>query len=137
MLSEAGGEAVNLECAPDEIFWTLPEQGLLVHANHWINPCAQFKLQDLGLAMSPDSLYRQRRARATLEAEDGRIGFDLLKAVLADEYGKPDSILRHPKAVSYNSISATVATTLMDPGAQTMWVARKPYEGREFFEYRL
>jgi isopenicillin-N N-acyltransferase-like protein len=45
--------------------------------------------------------------------------------------------LRSPKPASYDSISATVATTLMDPGAGTMWIARKPYEAREFFEYRL
>lgn len=137
MLSQAGGEAVNLECAPDEIFWTLPENGILVHANHWICPIARTKLRDLGLAASPDSLYRQRRAMAALQKLAGKIDLESLKTVLADEYGKPDSILRTPKAASFDSISATVATTLMDPGAGVMWVARKPYATREFVEYRL
>jgi isopenicillin-N N-acyltransferase-like protein len=30
-----------------------------------------------------------------------------------------------------------VATTLMDPANAVMWVARKPYETREFQEYTL
>ncbi len=40
MLAQAQGEAVDLECAPDEIFWITPQDGLLVHANHWISPRA-------------------------------------------------------------------------------------------------
>lgn len=137
MLSHAGGEAVNLECAPDEIFWTQPDNGILVHANHWICPVARTKLRDLGLRNGPDSLYRQRRTMAALQAQAGRIDLDVLKTVLADEYGKPDSVLRTPKPASFDSISATVATTLMDPGEQVMWIARKPYATREFVEYRL
>lgn len=137
MISDAGGEAVNLECAPDEIFWTLPENGILVHANHWICPIARTKLRDLGVRNGPDSLYRQRRTMAALQAAAGRIDIDVLKAVLVDEYGKPDSVLRTPKPASFDSISATVATTLMDTAEQTMWIARKPYEKREFIEYRL
>ena len=137
MLSHAGGEAVNLECAPDEIFWTLPENGILAHANHWICPIARGKLRDLGLGSSPDSLYRQRRVADALRKQAGSIDFDVLKTILADEYGKPDSVLRTPKAASFDSISATVATTLMDPGDGVMWIARQPYATREFVEYRL
>lgn len=137
MLSHAGGEAVNLECAPDEIFWTLPENGVLVHANHWICPIARSKLRDLGVAAGPDTLYRQRRVMQALQQQVGKIDFDLLKTILADEYGKPDSVLRTPKPASFDSISATVATTLMDPGDGVMWIARKPYASQEFVEYRL
>lgn len=137
MLSHAGGEAVNLECAPDEIFWMLPEDGVLVHANHWISAPARIKLRDEGLRSGPDSLYRQRRVEQSLKSGPRELDMTYLKGVLADEYGTPDSVLRSPKPASYNSISATVATTLMDPGAHAMWIARKPYEGRNFVEYRL
>lgn len=137
MLSHSGGEAVNLECAPDEIFWSVPEDGVLVHANHWITPSARAKLRDIGLRSGPNSLYRQRRVEHALRTHPAAIDMDFVKHVLADEYGKPDSVLRSPKPVSFDSISATVATTLMDPGAGRMWIARKPYEGRAFVEYRL
>jgi isopenicillin-N N-acyltransferase-like protein len=140
LLGQAGGEAVDLECAPDEIFWLQPENNILVHANHWLCPVARAKLKDYGLKSSPDSLYRQRRVTGALAAameNGGKIDWQTVKKILADDYGKPDSVLRWPKPASHDSISATVATTLMDPEGRTMWIARKPYETREFVEYRL
>ncbi|MGH8808293.1 MAG: C45 family autoproteolytic acyltransferase/hydrolase, partial [Noviherbaspirillum sp.] len=137
MLAQAEGEAVDLECAPDEIFWITPEDDILVHANHWMCPIARTKLKDLGLAANTDSIYRQRRVTEALRRAPGKIDWDIIKAALADEFGKPDGVLRSPKPASFDSISATVATTLMDPAAKTMWIARKPYESICFAEYRL
>ncbi|RJG20903.1 peptidase C45 [Massilia cavernae] len=137
MLAHAEGEAVNFECAPDEVFWITPEDNILVHANHWISQPARAKLVDLGLATTPDSIYRQRRVTETLLAANGKIGWEVVKNALADEFGKPEAVLSWPSQAPHNSVSCTVATTLMDPGAKTMWVARKPYESRNFIEYRL
>ncbi|MCX7173976.1 MAG: C45 family autoproteolytic acyltransferase/hydrolase [Proteobacteria bacterium] len=137
MLAHADGEAVNLECAPDEIFWIVPQDGLLVHANHWMCPVARTKLKDLELPDSPDSIYRQRRVAETLRKAQGKIDWNIVKAALADDFGNPDSVLRFPKPASFDCISATVATTLMDSAAKTMWVARKPYASIVFGEYRL
>jgi isopenicillin-N N-acyltransferase-like protein len=137
MLAHADGEAVDLECAPDEIFWLTPEDGILVHANHWVSQPARAKLVDLGLVTTPDSIYRQRRVTASLQAAKGAISWDVVKAALADEFGKPEGVLAWPAPASHNSVYCTVATTLMDPAAQTMWVARKPYTSRHFVEYRL
>jgi isopenicillin-N N-acyltransferase-like protein len=137
MLAHAGGEAVDLECAPDEIFWLTPEDDILVHANHWMSEAARAKLVDLGLKTTPDSIYRQRRVTASLAAGKGDIDWERVKAALADEFGKPEAVLAWPSPASFNSVYCTVATTLMDPGAGTMWVARKPYESRNFVEYRL
>lgn len=137
MLAQAQGEAVDLECAPDEIFWITPEDGLLVHANHWISPPARAKLFDKGLAANPDSIYRQRRVEAMLARAGGSVDWDTVKRILADDFAAPDGVLRSPKPASFDSISATVATTLMEPESGVMWIARKPYEGRNFAEYRL
>lgn len=137
MLAQAQGEAVNLECAPDEIFWLVPQDDVLVHANHWISPPARAKLVDTGLAANPDSLYRQRRVEAALGAAGPAIGWDAVRNVLADGFAAPDGVLRSPKPASYDSISATVATTLMEPSSGVMWIARQPYVSREFAEYRL
>ncbi|HEM7852751.1 TPA: C45 family autoproteolytic acyltransferase/hydrolase [Burkholderia multivorans] len=141
MLAQAQGEAVNLECAPDEIFWITPENGFVVHANHWICPVARTKLLDLGLRANPDSIYRQRRVTDRLTRArtngNGLINWSVIRAALADDFAKPDGVLRHPKPASFASISATVATTLMEPAAGKMWIARKPYEGIEFEEYSL
>lgn len=140
LVGHMGGEAFDLECAPDEIFWLQPENNVLVHANHWLCPIARTKLVDLGLRTGPDSLYRQRRVTAALETaqeDGGKIDWPTVKTILADTYGAPDSVLRLPQPAVFGSVSATVATTLMDPEGRTMWVARKPYESREFVEYRL
>ncbi len=137
MLAQAQGEAVDLECSPDEIFWITPEDGLLVHANHWISPPARAKLFDKGLAANPDSIYRQRRVQDMLVRAAGGIDWDVVKRILADDFAAPDGVLRSPKPASFDSISATVATTLMEPASGVMWIARKPYEGRNFAEYRL
>ncbi|WP_395406916.1 C45 family autoproteolytic acyltransferase/hydrolase [Pseudoduganella sp. UC29_106] len=137
MLAHADGEAVNLECAPDEIFWITPEDNILVHANHWISYPARAKLVDLGLLNTPDSIYRQRRVASMLQEAQGKITWETVKEALADEFGKPEGVLTHPAKASFNSVYCTVATTLMDPAAGKMWVARKPYEGRNFVEYTL
>jgi isopenicillin-N N-acyltransferase-like protein len=139
MLAHEGGEAIDLECAPDEAFWITPEDDLLVHANHWISTPARCKLVDLGLANTPDSIYRQRRVTALLQQArtKGKIDWNTVKATLADEFGKPEAILTSPAPASFDSVYCTVATTLMDPAERTMWVARKPYAGRNFVEYRL
>lgn len=137
MLGHADGEAVDLECAPDEVFWMTPDDGVLVHANHWISPIARVKLRDVGIRNNSDSIYRQRRVAAALQAKRGNIGIDDIKAALFDEFGKPDSVLRSPKPVSFESISATVATTIMDTTARKMWIARQPYVSRNFVEYTL
>nr|WP_254215484.1 C45 family peptidase [Burkholderia multivorans] len=141
MLAQAQGEAVNLECAPDEIFWITPENGFVVHANHWMCPVARTKLRDLGLRANPDSIYRQRRVVDALASArsrgEGLIDWATIRAALADDFAKPDGVLRFPKPASFASISATVATTLMEPALGKMWIARKPYEAIEFAEYSL
>jgi isopenicillin-N N-acyltransferase like protein len=137
MVAQAEGEAFSLECAPNEIFVLEPTADILVHANHWVTDAARVKLEDRGLLTSPDSLYRHRRTAAALAKAAGRIDWDVVKTILSDEFGKPDSVLRSPRAVAFDSISCTVATTLMDPTDGAMWIARKPFESREFVEYRL
>ncbi|NYT80809.1 peptidase C45 [Alcaligenaceae bacterium] len=138
MLAQAEGEAVNLECAPDEIFWLTPVDGILVHANHWLCPAARAKLQDTGLAMTPDSIYRQRRVSAAMHGRSGGIDWDTIKEALADDFAKPDGVLRYPKPSSFDSISATVATTCMEPASGFMHIARMPYAPpRHFAKYQL
>lgn len=136
--SASDGCCISLEAAPDEVYWTLPQDDILVHANHWMSPVALAKLRDPGLAARPDSLYRQHRVEGALHAVAGRgIAWDDIRAALADDFGYPDGVLRSPKPGDFSSISATVATTLMDAAHGVMWVARKPYESREFQEYSL
>ncbi|MGB7196250.1 MAG: C45 family peptidase [Collimonas pratensis] len=146
MLAQAGvdrggrplGDAVNLECAPDEIFWQTPRHGLLVHANHWLCTVARGKLRELGLAANPDSLYRQQRVETVLQQAlrrgSQKIDWACIKHVLAGDFLYAGGVLRKPDAEGRH---ATVATTLMDAGAGAMWIARNPCRSQAFTEYRL
>jgi isopenicillin-N N-acyltransferase-like protein len=137
MMGHAQGEAIDLECAPDEIFWLQPEGGLLVHTNHFVSPTARAKLRDIGVATNADSLYRERRVREILTPKIGGIDIDDLKNALADEFGKPHSVLFFPSPAGHGSYCTTVATTIIDAAQQRMWICRAPCENREFVEYTL
>jgi isopenicillin-N N-acyltransferase-like protein len=137
MLAAAEGEAIDLEMAPDEIFPIAPREGILAHANHWVSPAAQAKLRDTGIAISVCTLYRQRRTDEALRAKRRPLTVDDVKEALADEYGKPDSVLRPPKPGIVGSVTCTVCTTIMLPAKGEMWIARKPWVGRNFKKYSL
>ncbi len=137
MLAAAEGEAVNLEMAPDEAFWITPQDGLLVHANHWISAAARARVRDTGLPATVCSLYRQRRTEAAMRRCKGKVTIAAIKQALADEYGKPDSVLRPPKPAVFGATTATVCTTVMLPARGEMSVARKPWIARKFHRYSL
>jgi isopenicillin-N N-acyltransferase-like protein len=136
MLSHAGGFAASLECAPDESFALLPEDGVLVHANHWLSAAALAQLRDTGLDATPDSLYRQERVRAHFRARSPLDLADLRDAFL-DGFGSPWSVCRPPRRGLSGNLTATVAMILLDPGRGEMWAVPLPAVNRRFTRYRL
>jgi isopenicillin-N N-acyltransferase-like protein len=138
MLSTAEGFGIDLECAPDEAFALYPEDGLLVHANHWIGVVPLTKLKETGIESVPDSYYRDYRVRQSLKAKRGLISLDHVKAALFDDFAKPYAVCRPPNQDGpSHSISATVAMILMRPALGRMEIAPMPALNREFTEYSL
>lgn len=137
MLSQSGGEAVDLEATPDEVFWMTPENGLLAHANHFVTAAARAKVRDTGLVRNGDSIYRDRRVRAYLERARGQITTDTFKEAFQDRYGSPRAVCRTATRGPGGRVSSTVATLIMDTTAGMLWVAPRPYGPYEFTEYRL
>ncbi len=137
MISEAGGEAISLEATPGEVFWVAPEEGLLVHANHFISPYARAKLRDVSLLENPDSLYRDRRVRSLLGSRSGSITPETMIESFQDNYGAPEAVCRSPTFGPGGDTSSTVATIIMDAGSGRMWAAPRPYGKHVFTEYRL
>lgn len=137
IVSQAEGVAIDFECAPDESFQVHPDQGLLVHANHWVSPVALSKLRDTGIAATPDSLYRDLRVRDLLAPQRGRITVDAVKAALFDDFQTPWSVCRPPRRGLTNNLSATVAQIVMVPAAGVMEVAMLPALDRSFTTYTL
>lgn len=137
MISHWGGIAISFECAPDESFQVLPRDGLLVHANHWLSPVALGKLTDTGIAVTPDSLYRDLRVQDLLAGRQGRITVDDVKAALFDEFQWPWSVCRPPRPSLSTNLSASVAQVVMVPAAGVMEVAMLPALNRDFTRYTL
>lgn len=137
MISAADGGAIDLEATPGETFWIQPQDGLLVHANHFIAPAAMSKLRDISLLENPDSLYRDRRVRAFLAARHGDITPELMMEAFQDRYGAPEAVCRSPVFGPGGDTSSTVATIIMDAAQGRMWAAPRPYGKHVFTEYRL
>ncbi|WP_027548938.1 C45 family peptidase [Bradyrhizobium sp. WSM2254] len=137
IVSHREGVAIDFECAPDETFQVHPQNGLLVHANHFVSPVALGKLKDAGIQDTPDSLYRDIRVRDLLQPHIGSITFDTVKSALFDEFAYPWSVCRPPRRNLSNNLSATVAMILMEPASGLMQVAPLPALNREFTSYRL
>ena len=137
IISQAGGIAINFECAPDETFQILPENGLIVHANHWLSAVALGKLTDTGIETTPDSLYRDLRVRELITPHAGRIALDTVKTALFDDYQSPWSVCRPPRLNLSSNLSATVAMVAMVPEDGIMDVAILPALNRKFTRHRL
>ena len=141
MLSHAGGlgqsEAINFEATPRDLFWSFPTRGLIAHANHFKHPVALTRITDIGLSRHPESLYRDKRVFAHLDADGDAITTASFERAFADDYGTPNAVCRSPCKRSDGSISATVASLIMDAGAGRLWLAPAPYNGARYSEYRL
>ena len=137
MLSAAEGFAIDFECAPDESFPLLPEDGLIVHANHWRSPVALSKLKDTGVLSTPESFYRDWRVERRLRAKAGDLTVDDFRAAFFDDFLTPYSVCRPPRPTRRGSVSATVAMILMRPAAGVMEVIPMPAENRQSKTYML
>lgn len=137
MVSQADGFGLNIECAPDESFLVQPQDGILVHANHWQSPIALSKLKDMGPEATPDSLYRDLRVRQILESQRGALGLEAMREAFFDDWQSPWSVCRPPRMNLGGNLSATVAMILMKPGDGIMEICPLPALNRSFTRYTL
>jgi isopenicillin-N N-acyltransferase-like protein len=136
----ASGLVYDFECAPDETFMVEAQNGLLVHANHWLSPIALTKLQECGMAEAPSTFYRGLRAREALAARAGDITVDDVMGVMLDDFETPWSICYPPRPCSPSNsknIYVTVATLIMRPILGEMCVAMLPALDKRFTSYTL
>lgn len=113
----------------------MPEDGLLVHGNHFEAPGALAKLVDVGLHVAPCSLYRTRRVRASLMAQGGNLTLEHFKTAFTDNFGAPAAVCAEPDLGPGGDTSSTVATILMDVTAKKMWIAPRPYLAHKYTQY--
>ncbi len=136
ILSTHEGFAIDFECAPDESFTLYPQEGLLVHANHWESPAARIKVREEGIATSPDSLYRSWRVSQCLK-DKALLSEEDMKNAFFDDFGTPYSVCRPPRPGFNSDLSATVAMIVMTPADGVMEVAPLPAINKTFTRYTL
>jgi isopenicillin-N N-acyltransferase-like protein len=137
-VSHSEGIVINFECAPDETFQVHAKDGLLVHANHWVNVAALSKLRDTGVALSPCSLYREMRVRDVLAPHVGSITTESVKTALLDHFQSPWSVCRPPRQdLGRDTRSATVATVIMQPALGVLEIAPLSALSPRFTTYQL
>lgn len=125
-----GGELIDLELAPGDAGWLHPEDGVLVHANHFE---AALPVYDTIKDWGGSSLFRSARARRLLAAYPDPLRPADLRAVLEDHQSQPLSICRHAdERDADDDRSETIWTVLMDLDARTIrLIAGPPCSGEE------
>ncbi|MBD9474135.1 acyl-CoA--6-aminopenicillanic acid acyltransferase [Achromobacter sp. ACM01] len=137
MIVSQNGWVIDFECAPDESFTLLPQDGLLTHSNHFMSEVALGKLREAGLKNAVDTYYRAWRVRQLLDACGPRITVTDVRRALADDWATPYSVCRPPRGTLTGGRSATVATLVLDTAGLTMDIAAMPSFGQFFTRYGL
>lgn len=135
ILSHRDGVAIDFECAPAETFVIHPEDGLLVHANHWTHAAALSKYRDVGILNTPDSLYRDERVRSLLKPKAGSLTKQDVVTALRDDFGAPYAVCRPPLPNPRGDLTATVATLIIDSTEGTIEVTPLPALNRQSTVY--
>lgn len=137
MIVSQHGWVIDFECAPDESFPLLPQNGVLTHSNHFMSEVALGKLREAGLRNAVDTYYRTWRVRELLEASGSKISIADVRRALADDWATPYSVCRPPRGTLTGGRTATVATFFLDTTAHTMDIAVMPSFGQSFTRYGL
>lgn len=133
LLAQRPDRAVDIEAAPNTLTLRQPENGLLLHANHFLEPDKTGIREPPG--EHPDSRHRQARLRTLLT---GPLTLEALQDVLRDHDGYPDSICRHPdRGTADGERYATVAAIVMDLHEGVMTITDGPPCGGEFIRLEV
>jgi isopenicillin-N N-acyltransferase-like protein len=132
LVGHASGVALDVESTPGDftrMFVVPPDDGVLVHANHFVAP--RFDGDDVSLWTSPDSLGRYSRLLSGLRHE--KVGIDDLKVLLADHADHPFGVCSHPDTrLDPVEQGATIASVIMNLEERTLWLADGPPCSVEF-----
>ncbi|MDR7420304.1 MAG: C45 family peptidase [Armatimonadota bacterium] len=141
LIAQAGppgeGTAVDIEAAPGACCHLEPRSGILVHANHFVEPDRLGLWQPI-VEEKRSTYHRCRRMEALLSQAAGAAATDALMTILRDHAERPESICRHPNpALPEDERYETVVSVIMDLHAGRMHAAAGPPCGAVYHEYRL
>jgi isopenicillin-N N-acyltransferase-like protein len=125
LIAHEDGEAINVEAVPggyDLTFFQYPDDGFMVHTNHFLERHAEFK--DVGLFHGTGTLARWMRMRHLLQVQERPLNAFDLQELFSDHFNTPRSICAHPDvAFPPPEQVRTVASIIMDLEKREMWLA--------------
>lgn len=130
LIGAAGGEAIDLELAPEVFGHILPDRGIITHANHFES---KIDVQDRFVSTSALTLIRSARLRRLFEQHGELIEERQIVDGLRDHFSYPDSLCRHPDPLEPEIKHTTsLYSILMDLDSRTLAIApefacRNPY----------
>lgn len=143
-ITHASGEMYSVEASATDFAVLYPEEGYLVHANHYLHPrMAKYETAfgegaSRHLTGSTSTVVRYHRALRLVRSRLGDVTKDYLIEIMNDHVNRPASICRHPvKEEPEHERCKTTFAVVMDPARQRMHACLgNPCEGT-FAEYPL
>ncbi len=136
LLGSQEGDIVDIEVTPDDLGFSYPQKGFIVHSNHFYTE--RFKSRDLIGTIYPDSFVRSHRLATLMERHWGKLSVDVMKELLGDHNNYPDSICRHvDQEAPLKQQMKTVASLISYPKEQKMYIAHGNPCENEHIEYKL
>jgi len=118
LLGDRTGRLVDVEVTPDGYALLGPEDGILVHTNHFRSD--RFRAEEQLLQTLPDSAHRLARMTGLLSAVRGRITLEHVKDAFRDHDGGHAAIFRHEPERPMKTIASVIA----EPDQGRLHVAR-------------
>lgn len=94
LIAHKEGEALDVEAWPGDFDVLYPEDGYVVHTNHFTSP-RSIMVKDTGKLLFPDSFIRYGKINSFIKSNKGQIDINLMKKIYTNHAGYPDSICRH------------------------------------------
>lgn len=126
LIAGKDGDILDVEVTPDKCGILLPDRDIMTHSNHFLTHF----LQDRDMADQtsfPDTFLRQYRMKQLMEEHFGEIDVDVMKELLTDHRGYPDSICRHcdedgPAHEKFRTLISIISM----PEEGKIWVSPQP-----------
>ncbi|MBR4862452.1 MAG: hypothetical protein IKU09_09660 [Firmicutes bacterium] len=134
LIAGKDGDILDVEVTPGKCGILLPDRDIMTHSNHFLTHF----LQDRDMADQtsfPDTFLRQYRMKQLMEEHYGKIDVDVMKELLTDHRGYPDSICRHcDEGGPEHEKFRTLISIISQPEDGKIWVSPLPcqYPYQEF-----
>ena len=124
VVGHADGEIIDVETSPDAVSYHYPRDGLVTHSNHFLGATHGPSQME---RLSTSTLYRANRLDRLLRKHIGKLEETVIHQALADHFGYPNAICRHPDdRLPEAKRTMTNAAFVIDLNARTMQIANGP-----------